>query len=345
MLGVAEFLPKSGAGAGSGIENLPGLPVAIDFSRVFGNHIAPRISDEELVKRTNSSRLRLGWKQVKREEFPGARFVICGGGWSLKDSVEDIKRLQAAGALVIAVNRTHDYLVELGIVPWAGALLDPMPHTARYITPHPGVRYYIGSQVHSDTLDVFDAAGSERYLWHVLTTNTLKTVLWPEEMKVATASQCSTVGLCAFFLTSQLGGLSFDLVGFDSSYHPSQIKDGKLIEGGTLHAYPKPETVHDLQMLGVVDLLGNETNYWSNPNMEKQYEEFKKIPRYLMAARAQGMTKELAVYVHGYGMLPDTAAGFGWHFSEEKNRTCMTAMRDRMNELLDGRPSVEMAAI
>ena len=127
---------------------------------------------------------------------------IAAGGPSLADTIKDRK-----GDLV-AVNGSHDWLIERGIMPLALGLMDYRPRLATMFTPHRDVRYYVASSV--DQAVMKKLAGFDVVRWDY------------EKIR----GGCS-MGLRWLTLGYLMGYRNFALHGFDSSFR----------EGRT-HAYP-----------------------------------------------------------------------------------------------------------
>lgn len=94
-----------------------------------------RISPEEFRNRIRKgqrsgmkSMLRLAWKHK------GSTFCVVGGGPSLQDNVGELRRLAKRGAIIVAVNKSHDWLLARGLPCHYGVLLDPKEWVADYIT-------------------------------------------------------------------------------------------------------------------------------------------------------------------------------------------------------------------
>lgn len=325
-----------------------------------------RIQDWKLIEHIESAKAR-GWPMLKDHEFRtkgGAEVAICGGGPSLAkpETLRELRRLQKRGVQIHAVNRTHDWLFTKGIRVDSAALLDPIPHVAKYITPRKGVRYYISSQCHPDTLDVFE--NYDKRLWHARASGAEEAVLTKEELDGAVASRTSSVGLRSAVLKYREGFRHIHLFGFDSSYDTDTIHDlfrkyappevlkptgepldeelgmdgkartaygwqaiGALLEAKvegkhdvSLHAYLKPETVHDMRQFKLVAADGQRAVFYSNSAMACQAEEFQFLIKDIAAGIKCGVMEQVFMYVHGTGMLPCIAGFYGLHAKKGFNR-------------------------
>jgi predicted O-methyltransferase YrrM len=103
------------------------------------------VPDEEIQANITAA-LKIDAERFSPCRKHGGLAVFCSGGPSLKDHLEDIRRLQNSGAYIFCVKHAHDLLLKEGIVPWACILLDPRGHVSEFIeNPHPKVRYFVAS--------------------------------------------------------------------------------------------------------------------------------------------------------------------------------------------------------
>lgn len=279
-----------------------------------------RAEDWKLVEHVTKAKAR-NWPTFKPFEFNGQSIAICGGGPSLGYTLHELRALQKKGTKVMAINRTHDFLLDLPkthgipwIKPWAGILLESIPHAAGYMRPTSGVRYYVGSQCHPDTFDKFEK--SEHYIWHAESRPEMVACLTEQERKHMVPANGSTCGLRAAIFAYMMGFTDIHLFGFDSCYSEYDIKNGVRGSDGQprLHSYHKPEAIHDVReavIKGWDD--GIDRTYWGNANMLAQGDEFL---RYVLwrdeRIKAGGMDKHNLI-VHGFGLIPDIARATGLH--------------------------------
>lgn len=66
-------------------------------------------------------------KWVPQCEVAGREVLICSAGPSLKNHLEELKRKQKEGALILCVKHSLPILVGAGIKPWGCVILDPRP--------------------------------------------------------------------------------------------------------------------------------------------------------------------------------------------------------------------------
>lgn len=264
------------------------------------------------------------WPGIKAFEFNRQSIAICGGGHSLGETLHELRNLQRQGCKVMAINRTHDYLLGLPqshkvpwIKPWAGILLEPTPNAAGYMKPTPGVRYYVASQCAPETFDKFEK--SEHFIWHAQAKREVQDNLSPEELRVMVPTMGSTCGMRAIMLAYIMGFTDIHLFGMDSCYDSRKLKNGMNEATGypSLHAYHKPETIHDFKELVVRGWSdGSERSYWGNGNMLAQADEFQ---IFMTQREGRLRAKQMDphhIIVHGYGILPDMAREYGCHASQ-----------------------------
>lgn len=282
----------------------------------------------KLIENCLSAKAR-NWPTFKPFEFHKQTLVLCGGGPSLWKSIPEIRALQKSGAKVMAINRTHDYLLDLPkthgipwIKPWAGIILEAIPQAAMYMRPTTGVRYYVASQCSPETFDQYEKL--EHFIWHAETKKEMMDCLTSEERKHVVPAMGSTCGLRAMLFGYMLGFTDIRVFGLDSSYDSFQIEHGIMGTDGSpkLHSYAKPESIHDIRQL-VMRGFGNgeERRYWANGNMAAQADEFQKLCVWRDKALKQGRMDPHRIIIHGEGLIPDMAREFGLHadrFTQER---------------------------
>lgn len=237
-----------------------------------------------------------------------ATWAIIGGGPSISHEVEVIRALKRRGAHIVSVNKTHDWLLDRGIVPWGHVLLDPKDWVADYVKrPRKDVRYFLASQCHPDTFEAL--RNYPVFLWHAgqdfdegAEPNCYLRENWPRKPWFVVPG-ATTVGLRAMQLGHMMGADSFRLFGLDSSR-----ADGKL------HAYAKPEAADAGSGTLALKFRDRKYIFDTNAHMARQQMDFDKFIEDLPLHRAAGRLRpsfELAV--HGRGLLPFFAAMLGLH--------------------------------
>ena len=272
-----------------------------------------RIDREEVRRRAGNAMVRK-LLPIDRCLNEAKEWVIIGGGPSINDHVDVIRRLKRNGAHLVSVNKSHDWLLSHGIVPWAHVLLDPKEWVAGYVKrPRKDVRYFVASQCHDS---VFEAlAGFPVFLWHAgqdfpegqEPTRYLEQ-FWPKTPWVLFAGK-TTVGLRAIDIGNGLGVERFHLIGFDSSraFHK-------------LHGYDKPEAYDAASGMITVKNRGYEATFDTNSHMARQYYDFDAmITEYPDKIKRGALNPRHELTVYGSGLLPFYAATIGLHADPECN--------------------------
>ena len=241
-------------------------------------------------------------------------WAIIGGGPSINESLAEIRRLKRNGAHIVSVNKSHDWLLERGIVPWGHVLLDPKEWVADYVKrPRKDVRYFISSQCHNS---VFDALKDYPvFLWHAgqdydqgPEPNTMLRKNYPRTPWFVVPGP-TTVGLRAIQLGHCMGADNFHLFGLDSSR-----------SAGKMHGYDKPEPPDAKPGTLGLKYGGQKYLFETNSHMVRQQMDFDKmieeIPKYTASGRYR---KGFSLTVHGSGLLPFFAAMIGLHAKPECN--------------------------
>lgn len=301
-----------------------------------------RISRAEIRKRVGEAMGR-NLPLFLQTENAAREWVVVGGGPSINDHPDTIRRLKRRGAAVVTVNKSHDWALEHGIVPWAHVMLDPMEWVADYVKrPRMDVRYFVASQCHAS---VFDAlAGYPVFLWHggqdieedgktvAEPYDYLKTY-WPRSGHAFTMlGGGTTVGLRTPIIGQVMGPVAadkFHLIGFDSSR-----------SNGKLHGYDKPEAKDATSGTVYLRHGGKKYGFSTNSHMYQQTMDFDRlIDSYSEAVRIGRLRKEFCVTVYGSGLLPFRAAQLGLHAEPQCNADpSKVGGYEHIKELV-GRPS------
>jgi hypothetical protein len=99
--------------------------------------------------------------QVKQANPEKTGSIVAGGKRpKCQGQVELIKKMQAAGAPVVAIKGAHDWLIDNGVIPDYALAIDPQEHRIAFYKPHKAVQYMIASQCHPAMFDNLAAAMS-----------------------------------------------------------------------------------------------------------------------------------------------------------------------------------------
>ncbi len=294
--------------------------IAAEFMESLRPPQTTRIGTEEVKARTRRAMER-GTKSIMelRNVCEGETAIICGGGPSLVDHIGTIRKLYNRGHKIICTNKTHDFLVKRNFKPWAVVLLDPMPHVAEYVKlATPKTKVLIAGQCHEDTFNAL--AQADCYLWHADASEASVSrhedyipgfVLRAEfpNMVWRVIAGGNTGGLRSIFISQFLGFRRAHLFGFDSSH-----RDGKR------YAYDKARPTDAAQGPATLRINGHEQEFTTDEHMARQCELFIGVLKEIEDWGRKGMWDGLdGLKVHGDGMLPCLAAGYGLHADPRMN--------------------------
>lgn len=200
------------------------------------------------------------------DKAQGERIAVVGSGPSLKAS---LPYLSTCKHKIIACNAAHDFLLQNGIKPWAGIMLDTHDWCETYQTPTEGVGYFIGSSVHPKVWQRFRTAGIKPWLFvPIIQDNDHEMLLSTYGNDLCLVAGATTVGLRAFNFATMLGASVVEGHGFDSCYAPGH--DGKK-GSNQLHAHAKPYVHHAARMDTIKSKVTGQTlRYITNDAMAKQ---------------------------------------------------------------------------
>ena len=220
---------------------------------------------EDKIRENVKANCFAGWEQVKpHQTSDGVTVMILGGGPSLNDYVEEIKKNRADGMKVVTLNGAYNWAAQHGIIPSATVCVDAREFNSRFTHPVvDGCKYLIASQCHPSVLDGLPR--DRTFLWHT-GSDKIEDILkdayggwWP-------VPGGSTVLLRAIPLLRMLGYSRFILYGCDSCI----VRNGHDPELLLTHAYEQPENDKD-HILPVT--VGGKT-FWCTTWMSAQATEF-----------------------------------------------------------------------
>ena len=236
-------------------------------------------SDDELHRNIErNSALDLPW--VGMQPAHDRIAVMCGGGPSLADHVEDVRALQKQGAVVFAMNGASQFLRGQGILIDYQVIADAKQETSTLVDPE-AAHHLIASQCHWDTL--FRAERTT--LWHLAIDEAMDRLFPVERRKrggYALIGGGAAVGNSALCLAYVMGYRTFELYGYDSSHRDDQS-----------HAYAQPMN----QFIPTVNVEWAGKTYLSSVAMKAQAEKFQITGQALKREGCQ-------INVHGEGLLP-----------------------------------------
>lgn len=210
-----------------------------------------------------------------------AAMLLVGGGPSLQDTLGKLRFHKARGGEIYALNGTHDWLIDRGIIPDYLVLLDSRESNLCFVQkPHKDVKYLVSAFCHPSifealkgfdvTLWMSDMEGAEPLVKHI------------SDKPVVLIGGGATVGMKSMFLGHVRGHRTFHFFGFDSSY-----RDEKN------HAYPQPMNDKESR----VEIVAGGKKFTCAPWMAKQANEFQQQARQLLQLGCR-------LTVHGDGLIP-----------------------------------------
>ena len=209
---------------------------------------------------------------------------IIGGGPSLAETLPEIRAMREFGHEIWALNQTHDWLIERGIIPSAMFMLDARPENAEFVKNARGdVIYYIASQCHPDVFRCLQGKSVATY--HNATDGALEVLEPITDGDLHLLGGGTTVGMKAMVAARSMGFKHFHLYGFDSSYRDE--------EG---HAYP--QALNDNERM--LDISCEGRQFKCAPWMAVQANEFIELARMFVQ-------QDCLITVAGDGLIPHIA--------------------------------------
>ena len=212
---------------------------------------------EEKIKENVAHNVKLGFQQVQPHATNDVEVMIVGGGPSLADNIEEIRRLREDGVKLIAINNAYKFCVDHGVKPSAMVMVDAREFNNRFVDPIiPECKYFIASQCDPS---VFAKLPKEQtYIWHT-SADLINEILAAQYDRWYPVPGGSTVLLRTIPLFRMLGFKRFHIFGCDS-----------CLTGDKHHAYEQKE--NDNQPVVPVSLGGK--IFECHPWMVSQAQEF-----------------------------------------------------------------------
>jgi hypothetical protein len=243
-------------------------------------------------------------------------WAIVGGGPSINQCVDEIRALKRRGANIVSVNKSHDWLLDKGIVPWGHVLLDPKEWVSEYVQrPRKDVRYFVASQCHDKTFD--SLKGYPVFLWHAgqdfddgPEPTTYLREHWPTKPWFIVPGP-TTVGLRTLCLGAAMDSPA-------SKFHFFGLDSSRLAE--SMHGYAKPEPPDAKPGNVMAKHKGKGYVFQTNTHMARQWADFDKLVKELPEHINRGrLPKNLDMTFHGSGLLNFYAATLQMHHKPECN--------------------------
>lgn len=235
--------------------------------------------EEEKALANVSHNITQGWEQVSPHLTNDVEVMILGGGPSLNDHLDEIKKLRGEGVKLITLNGAYNWAVEHGLPPSAQVVVDARAFNARFVRPVvDDCKYLIASQCDPSLLE---GLPKERtYLWHTSAEASRAVLDAHYSGRWWHVPGGSTVLLRAIPLLRMLGFKQFHLFGCDSCLTEAEH-----------HAYEQKENDDDV----VIPVTCGGRVFQCHPWMCSQAQEFMSL--------IHAMGDELELAVHGDGLL------------------------------------------
>lgn len=176
-----------------------------------------------------------GWQTIQPCAVVDDEVILVGGGWSINEQLDTIRRLRAKGAKLITLNNAYNWCLEHDLRPSATIVMDGREFNKRFVKPVvDDCKYLICSQVHPAVLEGLPK--DRTFLWHDADQSTfdLLDAQYGEGNYYAIPGG-STVFLRSIPLMRMLGYHKFHVFGVDSCVDPTTLQH---------HAYSQPENDH-----------------------------------------------------------------------------------------------------
>ena len=168
------------------------------------------VADDDTLFAHMDAAIARGYPQVVHNQHAHAGpILLVASAPSVTGQLELIKKMQAAGAPVVAIKGAHDWLIDNGVIPDYALAIDPQEHRIAFYKPHKAVRYMIASQCHPAMFDNLE--GCDVTIWHPYITKGQN-----RPTNVMLIGGGTTSGLRAISLFYVRGYRQFELFGFDS---------------------------------------------------------------------------------------------------------------------------------
>jgi len=261
------------------------------------------------------------------------RLIIVAGGPSIQESLPHIrKRLRTSkNTKILALNKSHDWLLKKGIKPDFAAMCDPAEWLIDYMTPTKGVEYWLASQLNPEVLRKFMPFRKSTYIWHVdnahdcygETDSTWATREFPGK-DVSFLGFGSTIGMAMMLVSAVAGFDEVELHGYDSCFHPGNRN---------LHAYPKPRTEPTATDTTVKSVrTGKSFRFSSNIDMAMQCLDFDRAMTEFPHTQLLGRPWKTKYIMHGRGVLPWLVSQDGGGFFKPADPDLMAEYNEDMND-------------
>jgi hypothetical protein len=186
--------------------------VVLETSDEFTPHQIPdAIRHIQLALDRGLPSLRMG------KEHEGT-LVICGGGHTIKDHLEDIRRKsQDPRFKIFAINDTYDWLHENGIVPWGFGMMEIASWPDTFVKrADKRTKFFIASMAHPISFNRLE--GYDVTLWHAWGGIGEDKIVAERDPGAPLVCGGEGLSIRAINLGFALGFRDFEMYGVDGSY-------------------------------------------------------------------------------------------------------------------------------
>ncbi len=238
---------------------------------------------EKLLENVRHNIKRPGLGRIWPHKPNETTLAIVAGGPSLNDTEDELRRVVAGGAQVVALANTTHWLVDRGIYPTAQVILDAKPRNAEFVRNVEGCHYFIASQCDPSVFDTVLGYGdpSHRvFIFHAVNNDEEFMAIQGQDEPWVPVHAGSTITMRAVRMFSILGYGKYHLFGFDS-----------CMMGDRHHAYEQQSADH----FRVAEIMCNDRAFRVTGWMVNQAMEFIKFAKMF----GQGID----IVVHGDGLI------------------------------------------
>ena len=222
------------------------------------------------------------------------RCILLGGGPSLDEHVDEIRKLRRAGWKLATLNGAHNWCADRELVPSVHIQLDARDFNARFVErPVPTCAYLIASQ---SSPKVFDRLENNNvWIWHGVSDPKERAVLDKFYLRRwINVHGGTTVGTRAPNLLHMMGFNKINVYGMDS-----------CLRGGKHHAYAQEEN-NSSQLF---EVRSGNRRFQCHPWMAVQADEFMQmIPHYpddlMLSFRGRGLLAHIIEQTANTGRPP-----------------------------------------
>ena len=204
--------------------------------RVDTSGMRVNVTNETLLDNIRTN-IRKGFPQIQPYPIQRQKICLVGGGPSLNDTFEELRKCYFEGDKLVAMNGSAQWLMDHNMRPSLVTMIDARPFNVRFVQePIPNCKYFISSQCDPSVFDM--VADRDSYIFHLVTGDDVEGILKPYYLgHYYNVTGGTTVMLRTIWLCRMLGFYRMEVFGFDSCCMGEEAKH---------HAYLQPENDGDI---------------------------------------------------------------------------------------------------